>query len=43
MEARLYAENPVKGFMPSPGQLTEVKFLNGLESIVGLKRYYCFC
>lgn len=26
MEARLYAENPVKGFMPSPGQLTEVKF-----------------
>lgn len=26
MEARLYAENPVKGFMPSPGQLTEVRF-----------------
>lgn len=26
MEARLYAENPVKGFVPSPGQLTEVKF-----------------
>lgn len=26
MEARLYAENPVKDFMPSPGQLTEVKF-----------------
>lgn len=26
MEARLYAENPVKGFTPSPGQLTEVKF-----------------
>ncbi|KAG7194989.1 urea amidolyase [Scheffersomyces spartinae] len=24
MEARLYAENPVKDFMPSPGQLTEV-------------------
>ncbi|OWB76931.1 allophanate hydrolase activity protein [[Candida] boidinii] len=26
MEARLYAENPVKDFMPSPGQLIEVKF-----------------
>ncbi|CCK68060.1 bifunctional urea carboxylase/allophanate hydrolase KNAG_0A03800 [Huiozyma naganishii CBS 8797] len=26
MEARLYAENPVKDFRPSPGQLTEVKF-----------------
>ncbi|KAG7660754.1 uncharacterized protein J8A68_005716 [[Candida] subhashii] len=26
MEARLYAENPVKDFMPSPGQLTEVVF-----------------
>lgn len=26
MEARLYAENPVKGFVPSPGQLSEVKF-----------------
>lgn len=26
MEARLYAENPVKDFMPSPGQLTEVNF-----------------
>ncbi|CAI5757946.1 unnamed protein product [Candida verbasci] len=26
MEARLYAENPVKGFMPSPGQLTQVEF-----------------
>lgn len=26
MEARLYAENPVKNFKPSPGQLTEVKF-----------------
>ncbi|ODQ79407.1 hypothetical protein BABINDRAFT_161809 [Babjeviella inositovora NRRL Y-12698] len=26
MEARIYAENPVKGFSPSPGQLTEVKF-----------------
>lgn len=26
MEARLYAENPVKGFMPSPGQLTDVQF-----------------
>ena len=26
MEARLYAENPVKDFMPSPGQLTEVSF-----------------
>ncbi|WPK25411.1 hypothetical protein PUMCH_002724 [Australozyma saopauloensis] len=26
MEARLYAENPVKDFKPSPGQLTEVKF-----------------
>ncbi|ODV70023.1 hypothetical protein HYPBUDRAFT_178118 [Hyphopichia burtonii NRRL Y-1933] len=26
MEARLYAENPVKDFMPSPGQLAEVKF-----------------
>lgn len=26
MEARLYAENPVKDFMPSPGQLTEVRF-----------------
>lgn len=26
MEARLYAENPVKDFMPSPGQLTDVKF-----------------
>lgn len=26
MEARLYAENPVKDFMPSPGQLSEVKF-----------------
>ncbi|KAK6198819.1 urea amidolyase [Scheffersomyces amazonensis] len=26
MEARLYAENPVKDFMPSPGQLTEIKF-----------------
>ncbi|ODV95968.1 hypothetical protein PACTADRAFT_40561 [Pachysolen tannophilus NRRL Y-2460] len=26
MEARLYAENPVKDFMPSPGQITEVKF-----------------
>lgn len=26
MEARLYAENPAKGFKPSPGQLTEVKF-----------------
>ena len=29
MEARLYAENPVKDFMPSPGQLTEVKFPKG--------------
>ena len=26
MEARLYAENPVKDFMPSPGQLTHVSF-----------------
>ncbi|VEU22249.1 DEKNAAC103246 [Brettanomyces naardenensis] len=26
MEARLYSENPVKGFVPSPGTLTEVKF-----------------
>lgn len=26
MEARLYAENPVKDFMPSPGQLTDVNF-----------------
>lgn len=26
MEARLYAENPVKNFRPSPGQLTEVEF-----------------
>ncbi|QLQ79481.1 hypothetical protein HG537_0C01280 [Torulaspora globosa] len=26
IEARLYAENPVKGFRPSPGQLTEVTF-----------------
>lgn len=26
MEARLYAENPVKDFMPSPGQLTDVRF-----------------
>lgn len=26
MEARLYAENPVKDFMPLPGQLTEVRF-----------------
>lgn len=26
MEARLYAENPVKDFRPSPGQLTDVVF-----------------
>lgn len=26
IEVRLYAENPVKDFRPSPGQLTEVKF-----------------
>ncbi|ANB14230.1 bifunctional urea carboxylase/allophanate hydrolase [Sugiyamaella lignohabitans] len=26
MEARLYAENPVKDFLPSPGQLTDVSF-----------------
>jgi urea carboxylase/allophanate hydrolase len=26
MEARLYAENPVKDFRPSPGQLTDVSF-----------------
>lgn len=26
MEARLYAENPVKDFMPLPGQITEIKF-----------------
>lgn len=26
MEARLYAENPVKDFIPSPGQLTKVEF-----------------
>lgn len=26
IEARLYAENPVKEFRPSPGQLTEVNF-----------------
>lgn len=26
IEARLYAENPVKGFRPSPGQLSEVNF-----------------
>lgn len=26
MEARLYAENPVKGFAPSPGQITELVF-----------------
>ncbi|CAN3375771.1 hypothetical protein DIURU_003799 [Diutina rugosa] len=26
IEARVYAENPVKDFMPSPGQLTEVSF-----------------
>ncbi|KAL6945078.1 urea amidolyase [Hanseniaspora vineae] len=26
MEARLYAENPVKDFRPSPGQLTHVNF-----------------
>ncbi|QPG73204.1 urea amidolyase [Brettanomyces nanus] len=26
MEARLYSENPVKGFVPSPGTLTEVRF-----------------
>ncbi|KAK9480992.1 hypothetical protein V1514DRAFT_349773 [Lipomyces japonicus] len=26
IEARVYAENPVKDFLPSPGQLLEVKF-----------------
>lgn len=26
IEARLYAENPVKDFVPSPGQLTDVQF-----------------
>jgi urea carboxylase/allophanate hydrolase len=26
MEARLYAENPVKDFMPSPGQITDIQF-----------------
>lgn len=26
IECRVYAENPVKDFMPSPGQLTEVSF-----------------
>ncbi|SCU91648.1 LAMI_0E06722g1_1 [Lachancea mirantina] len=26
IEARLYAENPIKDFRPSPGQLTDVKF-----------------
>lgn len=26
MEARLYAENPVKDFMPSPGQISEILF-----------------
>lgn len=26
MEARLYAENPIKDFLPSPGQLTHVEF-----------------
>lgn len=26
MEARLYAENPVKDFKPSPGQLIDIKF-----------------
>lgn len=28
MEARLYAENPVKDFLPSPGELNEVIFPN---------------
>ncbi|SCU95123.1 LANO_0E09362g1_1 [Lachancea nothofagi CBS 11611] len=28
IEARLYAENPVKDFRPSPGQLTDVRFPN---------------
>ncbi|KAK7208347.1 hypothetical protein BZA70DRAFT_273505 [Myxozyma melibiosi] len=31
MEARLYAENPVKDFLPSPGQLIEVKFPVGVR------------
>ena len=26
MEARLYAENPVKDFRPSPGQITDIEF-----------------
>ncbi|VBB77387.1 Urea carboxylase and allophanate hydrolase activities involved in uracile catabolism, putative [Yarrowia lipolytica] len=26
IEARLYAENPIKDFVPSPGQLTDVQF-----------------
>lgn len=26
MEARLYAENPAKGFRPSPGKITELKY-----------------
>ncbi|KAK9465764.1 hypothetical protein V1512DRAFT_265321 [Lipomyces arxii] len=31
MEARLYAENPVKDFLPSPGQLIEVEFPEGVR------------
>lgn len=26
MEVRLYSENPVKDFLPSPGQITDIKF-----------------
>ncbi|MDX7987008.1 urea carboxylase [Xenorhabdus sp. 12] len=31
IEVRLYAENPIKHFQPSPGVLTEVKFPDGVR------------
>ncbi|KAK9453635.1 hypothetical protein V1511DRAFT_504074 [Dipodascopsis uninucleata] len=31
MEARVYAENPVKDFLPSPGQLLDVSFPEGIR------------
>ncbi|WP_243689833.1 hypothetical protein, partial [Cronobacter sakazakii] len=31
IEVRLYAEDPLKNFQPSPGQLTDVHFPDGVR------------
>lgn len=36
IEVRIYAENPIKDFLPSPGQITDLHFLRMFVLIHGL-------